>query len=130
MRLVQSRIVTDDVEALAAFYARLLGVSVTLNEYYVEVPAGAVTVGFSRRRFTEYREDDHAVAEAGAARGDEMILDFEVGDVDAEYERIAGLGAEVVTPPTTQPWGSRSMIFRDPGGNMVNVFSRAKPGAD
>ena len=124
MRLVQSRIVTDDVEGLAAFYASLLGVSVPLNEYYVEVPAGPVTVGFSRRRFTEYREDDQAAAAAGPGRRDEVILDFEVPDVDAEYERIAGLGVTVVMPPKTQPWGSRSMIFRDPGGNLVNVFSR------
>ena len=27
-------------------------------------------------------------------------------------------------PPTTQPWGNRSMMFRDPAGNLVNVFSR------
>jgi predicted enzyme related to lactoylglutathione lyase len=129
MRLVQSRIVTDDVEGLAAFYASLLGVSVTLNEYYVEVPAGPVTMGFSKRRFTEYREDQRC-PEAGARR-DEVILDFHVEDVDAEYERIAGLcGVTVVTPPTTQPWGSRSMIFRDPGGNLVNVFSRANDGTD
>jgi predicted enzyme related to lactoylglutathione lyase len=126
MRLVQSRIVTGDVEGLAAFYASLLGVSVALNEYYVEVPAGPVTVGFSKRRFTEYTEDDQAAA-AGAERRDEVILDFEVGDVDAEHERIAGLpGVTIVTPPTTQPWGSRSMVFRDPGGNLVNVFSRQR----
>ena len=123
MRLVQSRIVTDDVEGLAAFYASLLGVSVPLNEYYVEVPAGPVTVGFSKRRFTEYREEDHPAAN-GPERRDEVILDFEVADVDAEYERIAELGVTVVMPPKTQPWGSRSMIFRDPGGNLVNVFSR------
>jgi predicted enzyme related to lactoylglutathione lyase len=130
MRLTQSRIVTDDVEGLAAFYARLLGVSVTLNEYYVEVPAGAVTVGFSKRRFTEYTEDDQAPA-AGPKRRDEVILDFHVDDVDAEYERIATFaGITVVTPPTTQPWGSRSMIFRDPEGNLVNVFSRATSGTD
>ena len=129
MRLVQSRIVTDDVGGLAAFYASLLGVSVPLNEYYVEVPAGPVTVGFSKRRFTEYREDDCGAA-AAAQRRDEVILDFEVADVDAEYERIAELGVTVVMPPKTQPWGSRSMIFRDPGGNLVNVFSRAKSGTD
>jgi len=130
MRLVQSRIVTDDVEGLAAFYARLLGVSVTLNEYYVEVPAGPVTVGFSKRRFTEYTEDAQPPAN-GAPGRDEVILDFHVGDVDEEYERIAGLcGVTVVTPPTTQPWGSRSMIFRDPCGNLVNVFSRITNGAD
>jgi hypothetical protein len=32
-------------------------------------------------------------------------------------------------PPTTMPWGNRSMLLRDPDGNVVNVFSRpvAKP---
>jgi uncharacterized glyoxalase superfamily protein PhnB len=128
MRLVQSRIVTDDVEGLAAFYASLLGASVTLNEYYVEVPAGPVTMGFSKRRFTEYREDGQGAG--GPGRRDEVILDFEVSDVDAEYERIAALGVTVVTPPTTQPWGNRTMIFRDPGGNLVNVFSRAPSTGD
>ena len=37
MDLVQSRIVTDDVKRLAAFYARLVGISVVLNDYY-EMP--------------------------------------------------------------------------------------------
>jgi len=52
---------------------------------------------------------------------------FLVDDVDAEYPRIAALGVEWVMPPTTQPWGNRSMVFRDPAGNLVNVFSRDKP---
>jgi hypothetical protein len=53
MELIQSRIVTSDVRRLAAFYARLVRASVVLNDYYVEVPTGAMTVGFSRRRFTD-----------------------------------------------------------------------------
>jgi predicted enzyme related to lactoylglutathione lyase len=126
MKLVQSRIVTDDVEGLAGFYARLLGVPVALNEYYVEVEAGPASVGFSKRRFTEYREDDGAPAAGhGQPHPGEVILDFLVDDVDAEYPRVAALGVEWVMPPTTQPWGNRSMIFRDPAGNLINVFSRA-----
>ena len=129
MELVQSRIITDDVERLAAFYARLVGLPVTLNEYYVEVPAGPMSVGFSKRRYTEYHRNlptaatDRA-AEGGQDRGPEVILDFLVNAVDAEYERIKALGVEWVLPPTTQPWGNRSMIFRDPEGNLINVFSR------
>jgi len=119
MKLVQSRIVTDDVEGLAGFYACLLGVPVALNEYYVEIETGRASVGFSRRRFTEYAEDGCAPSQR-----DDIILDFLVGDVDAEYPRVAALGVEWVMPPTTQPWGNRSMVFRDPGGNLVNVFSR------
>jgi predicted enzyme related to lactoylglutathione lyase len=126
MDLVQSRIVTDDVRRLAAFYARLVRAPVVLNDYYVEVPTGAMSVGFSRRRFTEYREDPMARPGSPRHRA-EIILDFQAGDVDAEYQRITGLGVDWVAPPATQPWGNRSMIFRDPAGNLVNVFSPGRP---
>jgi catechol 2,3-dioxygenase-like lactoylglutathione lyase family enzyme len=129
MKLVQSRIVTEDVEGLAGFYARLLGVPVALNEYYVEIEAGPASVGFSRRRFTEYREPDQCQLHRGQPRRDEIILDFLVDDVDAEYPRVAALGVDWVLPPSTQPWGNRSMVFRDPAGNLVNVFSRPARGA-
>jgi predicted enzyme related to lactoylglutathione lyase len=128
MELVQCRMVTDDVEGLAGFYARLLDVPAALNEYYVEIQAGSASVGFSRRRFTECREADGTPAPSpsgpGPVRRDGIILDFLVGDVDAEYPRIAALGVDWVMPPTTQPWGNRSMMFRDPAGNLVNVLSR------
>ena len=131
MELVQCRFVTDDVAGLAGFYARLLGEPEALNEYYVEIPAGPASVGFSRRRFTEAdaraaaggQADAQAAAQA-SGREDEIILDFAVDDVDAEYPRIAAFGVGWVMPPATQPWGNRSMIFRDPAGNMINVFSR------
>lgn len=125
MELVQARIVTDDVEGLAAFYVKLVGAQVVLNEYYVEVPAGPMSVGFSKRRFTEYRENAAVRTKPGERRS-EFILDFMVADVDAEYERIAALGVEWVMHPTVQPWGNRSMVFKDPEGNLVNVFSRAQ----
>jgi uncharacterized glyoxalase superfamily protein PhnB len=124
MDLVQGRIVTDDVRRLAAFYARLLDAQVTLNDYYVEVPAGPASVGFSRRRFTEYREDLAAGRGCLSACAAEVILDFQAADVDAEYLRIDALGVGWVMPPTTQPWGNRTMTFRDPDGILVNVFSR------
>jgi predicted enzyme related to lactoylglutathione lyase len=125
MDLVQSRIVTDDVARLAAFYARLVDADVVLNDYYVEVPTGAMSVGFSRRHFTEYTEDQTACSHCPQHRA-QIILDFQAGGVDAEYRRIAGLGVDWVTRPTTQPWGNRSMIFRDPAGNLINVFSPAQ----
>ena len=122
MELVQGRIVTDDVARLAAFYARLVQAEVVLNDYYVEVPTEAMSVGFSRRRFTEYREDQ-AVRPGRPQHRAQIILDFQARDVDAEYPRIAGLGVDWVTRPATQPWGNRSMIFTDPAGTLINVFS-------
>jgi len=132
MDLSQCRFVTDDVEGLARFYARLLGIAVTVNEFYVEVPAGAAAVAFSRPRFTAYRDqpsDSRTVDSSDLERAGEAILDFEVEDVDGEFPRIDAMGVAWVLLPTTQPWGNRSMIFRDPQGHLVNVFSRVGEGS-
>lgn len=127
MDLVQARIVCDDVEALVGFYSSLIGTSVALNEYYVEVPAGPASVGFSKRRFTEYGPSADG---RSASRRAEVILDFEVPDVDAEFQRLSPLGLDWVLPPTTQPWGNRSMVLRDPAGVLINVFSRPSTAAE
>lgn len=122
MQLVQSRFVTDDVAVLAGFYARLVGAETALNDYYVEVPAGGASVGFSRCRFTEFT-DPSVKAQARVPLSGEVILDFKVENVDEEFRRIDRLGVEWVMKPTSQPWGARAMTFRDPEGNLVNVFS-------
>ena len=51
------------------------------------------------------------------------ILEFIVEDVDAEHERLGGAVGEIVTEPTTMPWGNRALLFRDPDGNLVNLFT-------
>lgn len=117
MRLAQARIVTEDVERAASFYASVLGVSACLNEYYVELPAGNVTLGFSKARFTE----------CGVTQAPQVILDFEVDDVDEEFARLDALGVDWVQLPITQPWGNRSMTFGAPEGVLVSVFSRHTP---
>ncbi len=117
--------ITDDVAGLAAFYARLTRADVAVNDYYVEVPAGPASVGFCRPRFTEYAACRVRPAAAGRrGRRPEVILDFLAADVDAEYPRVAALGAGWIMPPATQPWGSRCMLLTDPEGNLINVFSR------
>ncbi len=123
MQLVQARIVTGDVARLARFYSELLDVPTVLNDYYVEILSGAVTVGFSKRQFTEYGCADRV----GQGQGT-IILDFLVDDVDEHLARIDALGVEWVLPPTDQPWGTRSMLLRDPEGNLINVFSRKEQG--
>jgi len=51
------------------------------------------------------------------------IVEFQVDDVDRERERLRGTVTEFVLEPTTQPWGNRSMLFRDPDGNLINFFA-------
>jgi predicted enzyme related to lactoylglutathione lyase len=120
MRLAQERIVTEDVVRVASFYAAVLGFRLHLNEYYVEVPAEDATVGFSKARFTE----------CGVTGVPQVILDFEVNDVDSEFERLDSLPVDWVQLPTTPPWGNRSMTFPAPERVLVNVFSRPSDASD
>ena len=53
-----------------------------------------------------------------------VIIEFRVGDVDAEFRRLADvIDDSLVQAPTTMPWGNRSLLFRDPDGNLVNFFT-------
>jgi len=69
---------------------------------------------------------------AGAARpaaNASVILELRVDDVDATYARIRTLIGAAVQEPTTMPWGNRSLLFRDPDGNLVNYFQPVTPAA-
>jgi predicted enzyme related to lactoylglutathione lyase len=123
VQLAQARFVSAEIEPIAVFYAALLGISVPLNEHYLELPAGPASVGFSKVGFTE-EHGPHTGCPAGRAATDgEIILDFIADDVDAEYRRVDALGVSWVMRPATQPWQSRSMLFRDPHGHLINVSS-------
>ena len=61
---------------------------------------------------------------ASAAANRSVIIEFRVADVDADYQRLADvLSSALVQAPTTMPWGNRSLLFRDPNGNLVNLFT-------
>jgi catechol 2,3-dioxygenase-like lactoylglutathione lyase family enzyme len=58
-----------------------------------------------------------------------VIIEFLVDDVDKAHQELAGLIDDVVQEPTTMPWGNRSLLFRDPDGNLVNFFTPVTPAA-
>lgn len=54
------------------------------------------------------------------------LIEFQVPHADREYTRLTGLQkfpVQFVLPPTTFPWGQRSIYFRDPDGNLLNFYS-------
>ena len=54
---------------------------------------------------------------------DTAILEFLVDDVDGDYKRLQEWVTNFVNSPTTMPWGNRSLLFRDPDGNLINLFT-------
>lgn len=120
MDFVSVRVITDDVERMARFYERAAGLSATrYTPDFAEVatPSGTLAIAHTRTI---------ALFGAGAARPADnhtAIIEFRVADVDEEYERLRDVVGDVVQEPTTMPWGNRSLLFRDPDGNLVNFFT-------
>ena len=128
--LVSIRIISDDVARLAAFYEQVTGTAVRwLTPDFVELPTPAGTLAIGSTRTV-------ALFGPGSARPADnhtAIIEFLVDDVDSEYDRIRqpsiDLSIDFVNEPTTMPWGNRSLLFRDPDGNLVNFFTLVTPDA-
>lgn len=120
MRFVSLRVITDDVKRLVRFYEDVTGLAskwYTADFAELATPACTLAIGSTRTM---------AMFSAGAARPAEnhsAIIEFHVDDVDGEYQRLKGVVSDVVQEPTTMPWGNRSLLFRDPDGNLVNFFT-------
>jgi catechol 2,3-dioxygenase-like lactoylglutathione lyase family enzyme len=119
LKLAHPRIVTDNVQNLVQFYKELTGMTPVGNEVYAELHGPQLSLAISSQTVIER----HSAAAATARANRSVILDFEVADVDAERARLRDLISDFVLEPTTQPWGNRSMLFRDPDGNLINFFS-------
>lgn len=120
MKLTQSRIVSNNVAALARFYEELIGVIPDGGDEYVEFE---ITGGGGLAICSKRSVDLFGAGAAVAGVNQSVILDFEVEDVDQERLRLQDIVKEFVLEPTNQPWGTRSMIFRDPEGNLINFYT-------
>jgi catechol 2,3-dioxygenase-like lactoylglutathione lyase family enzyme len=118
--LVSLRIITDDLERLVGFYERVTGVAGTrYTPVFAELAFPSFTLAIGHTDTTQLFGADSARPAANRS----AIIEFRVDDVDREYERLQPIVSEWVQAPTTMPWGNRSMLFRDPDGNLVNLFT-------
>lgn len=120
MRFVSTRIITADVNRLVTFYEMVTETAaVWANELFAEIPTSVGTLAIGSDKTVPMF--GQGSAEPAANRS--VILEFIVDDVDVEYARLRAQLSEVVTEPTTMPWGNRALLFRDPDGNLVNLFT-------
>jgi len=120
MNFVSVRVITGDMHRLVGFYERATGMSATwYTDDFAEVSTPAATLAIGSARTVPL----FAPGAARPADNHSVILEFLVDDVDAAYKELADTLGDVVQEPTTMPWGNRSLLFRDPDGNLVNFFT-------
>jgi len=121
MDFASIRIITADVDRLAAFYELVTGVTaVRPAPVFAEFRTAAGTLAIGSTATVAMLGD--SAPKPGS--NDSVIIEFLVDDVEAEFARLGDALTDVVLKPSTMPWGNRSALFRDPDGNLVNLFSR------
>jgi catechol 2,3-dioxygenase-like lactoylglutathione lyase family enzyme len=115
-------LITKDVRGLSDFYQQVLQIEPhRTGDDYVEFRTSSAALAL----YSAAAQENYIPGAAVPAANRSSILQFRVADVDREYARLQPIVKVWVKPPTTQPWGTRSIYFRDPDGNLVDFFAPA-----
>jgi catechol 2,3-dioxygenase-like lactoylglutathione lyase family enzyme len=121
--LINTCLITTNISRLVNFYENVLGMKARWSgEQYAEFHTGVGVLAI----FSAEAQEKYIPGSSEAASNRSAILQFKVADVDHEYVRLQPLVTIWVKKPTTQPWGTRSVYFRDPDGNLVDFYMAAK----
>jgi catechol 2,3-dioxygenase-like lactoylglutathione lyase family enzyme len=109
-----------DMEAMRRFYEDILGFPLLreLSPGWIEYRVGGNTLALARPSRT--------AADAPTPNGSASLqLAFKVSaaEVDQCADELVRQGVDLLSPPTDQPFGHRTLFFRDPDGNLLEMFA-------
>lgn len=118
-------LITDDVISLMDFYKNLLQVEAVGDEVTARLGVeGSYHIDICPKQGMENLAPG-STSEIGHGG---CTLEFEVDNVDEEYERLKNQNIKFIKLPSTYPWGRRSFWIRDLDGNIVNIFTNVNRG--
>ena len=56
-----------------------------------------------------------------------VIINFEVADVDNEYQRLKANDIKMILDIRSEEWGQRHFIVEDPNGILIDVIQNIEP---
>ena len=109
-----------DMDAMRIFYQEVMNFPLKrmLGEDWIEYRVGLNVLALARPRVTAAALD--APVPAGAA-AHQLAFRVSPGDVDRCADELKAHEVEITSAPTDQPWGHRTLFFRDPGGNVLEI---------
>jgi catechol 2,3-dioxygenase-like lactoylglutathione lyase family enzyme len=109
-----------DMTAMRRFYEDVLGFPLVreLSPGWIEYRAGGNTLALARPSLT--------ASDAPTPNGSASLqLAFKVSapDVDRCANELTNKGIDLLSPPTDRAFGHRTLFFRDPDGNLLEIFA-------
>jgi catechol 2,3-dioxygenase-like lactoylglutathione lyase family enzyme len=127
LTLSQCFVIVHDPDLALTFYRDALGLEVrndVANEGFRWITVGAASQPGVAICLTNYLNGSPADGEAVAAlvaKGALNGVHFQTDDLDAAFAKVRDSGAEIVSEPADQFWGTRDFAVRDPSGNLVRI---------
>lgn len=117
-------LMTSDVAGTTAFYVEHFRFAPLFeSDWYVHLQSAEdkrVNLGI-------VQGDHETIPEAGRGRAAGLLINFEVRDPDAVYERIVAAGLPILRTLRDEPFGQRHFITRDPNGVLIDVIKPIPP---
>ena len=121
-------LMTNEVAGTADFYVRHFRFERAFDsDWYVHLQSSedsTINLAILDGRHTTIPE----AGRGGLASG--VILNFEVEDVDAEYERVKAAGLPILLALRDEAFGQRHFITADPNGVLIDIIKPIPPSGE
>ncbi|WP_294411339.1 VOC family protein [uncultured Ruminococcus sp.] len=130
MRLDGFGLLVEDMGKMIRFYRDVLGFEIkedenTSNVYLLK--DGTLFLLYGRKDFEKMTNRKYEYLKGVNGHFELALYVDTYEEVDKEYERVIGMGAEPILEPTTEPWGQRTCYIADPEGNLIEIGSFNRP---
>ncbi|RWA76220.1 VOC family protein [Mesorhizobium sp.] len=117
-------LMTGDVAGTAAFYVEHFRFEPLFeSDWYVHLRSSE-----DRRVNLGIVQGDHeTIPQEGRGRTSGLLINFEVRDPDAVYERAVAAGLPILRTLHDEPFGQRHFITKDPNGVLIDVIKPIRP---
>ncbi len=117
-------ITTEKLEECHIFYQQHFGFKVIFEcDWYIHL---ATDTGI-QLGFLQPNQPRQPAFLQRAYSGEGIIFSFEVEKIDEEYKKLSHSGVPILFPLTTEDWGQRHFMTKDPSGMIIDIIQATEP---
>lgn len=116
----------DDPASMRRFYVEVMGFPVYRDQWdgaWLELRVGSILLTLRPRGWLTLGGKHSDGPKPPGSASIQLAFRVTRAEVDACHRRLVEHGVEILDPPTDQPWSHRTLFFRDPEGNLLEIYA-------